>query len=61
MWGSGAVPDAASVTFIRQVHREFYEGAPDGLLRIEHPQGEYLMAPGEFRSESKDEVVVGRH
>lgn len=61
MWAAGALPDAASVTFIRQVHREFYEGAPERLLRIEHVQGDYLMAPGEFRSEAKHEVVVGRH
>ncbi len=60
-FASGTLPNAASVAFIRQVHRDFYDGAPEALLRIEHPQGDYLMTPGEFRSEAKHEVVVGRH
>lgn len=61
MWALKKLPDAASTPFICQVHREFYEGVPERLLRTEHPGGPLLMVPGEFRSDVSHEVVVGRH
>ncbi len=59
--GAGSLPDAASIPFIRQVHREFYREATHELLQIDHPSGTYQMVPGEFRHEPQHEVVVGRH
>jgi hypothetical protein len=46
---------------VRWMHREFYRDAPASLLTIDHPSGPYLMVPGEFRSEPRHEVTVGRH
>jgi Fic family protein len=57
----GALPDPASSDFARWVHREFYRDLPEALLRIDHPSGVYVMVPGEFRSEPKHDVTVGRH
>jgi Fic family protein len=59
--GNGALPNPASVEFIRWIHREFYRDAPESLLLIDHPTGAYQMVPGQFRSHAKHEVTVGRH
>jgi Fic family protein len=58
----GELDEPASIDFIRWLHRSFYEDAPESALRIERPNGShYQMTPGEFRSVSEHDVVVGRH
>ena len=58
---AGALPEPASVEFIRWMHREFYRDAPAAMLRIEGAGQSFPMGPGEFRSQPEHEVSVGRH
>ena len=57
----GALPDPASTTFIRHLHREFYRDAPDALLRVQGTKTSFVMTPGELRSQPGHDVTVGRH
>lgn len=59
------LPEPASMEFIRWLHREFYKGAPDELLRIKGKitgrDVEFSMYPGEWRSKPEHDNAVGRH
>jgi Fic family protein len=55
------LPEPASVSFIRWLHREFYHDAPKAMLRIGAPGREIQMRPGEWRSRPEEDVAVGRH
>lgn len=60
--GAGdALPEPASVEFIRWLHREFYRDAPSAMLRIKGAGREFTLAPGEWRSAPEHDVAVGRH
>jgi Fic family protein len=58
---TGDLPEPASVSFIRWLHRSFYEDAPEEMLLIEGQGRKLLMTPGEFRTAADHEVSVGRH
>jgi len=58
---TGTYGEPASRERVRWLHRAFYEGAPPSMLRITHAAGDYDMVPGEFRSEPRHDVMVGRH
>ena len=53
--------EPASIPFVCELHRSFYEGAPEHVLHIKRDQGAFAMVPGAFRSAKKHDVVVGRH
>ena len=54
----GALGDPSDPTFLRAVHRDFYDGATEEMLTIRHAgQGGRLM-PGEWRD---GEVEIGEH
>lgn len=53
--------EPASPDFIKWLHREFYRDAAEEMLRIRGANGEFIMAPGEWRSQSGHDVAVGRH
>ena len=55
------LPEPASRDFIRWLHREFYRGAPEALLRVESRHSRFRMAPGAWRSAPGHDVAVGRH
>ena len=57
----GTYGEPASIERIRWLHREFYAGASPQMLRVEHAGGDYELVPGEFRTEQRHEVSVGRH
>jgi Fic family protein len=57
----GDLPEPASASFIRWLHRSFYKDAPEAMLTIRGNDREVRMIPGEFRAESDHEVAVGRH
>ncbi len=57
----GILPDAASATFIRWLHKEFYAEVPPSMLEIEGAGRRFTMIPGVFRSRPDEEVSVGRH
>jgi Fic family protein len=61
----GKLPEPASIEFIRWLHREFYKGAPDEMLRIKGritgKEVEFSMYPGEWRSKPEHDNAVGRH
>jgi Fic family protein len=61
MAAEGRLPEAASVDFIRWLHREFYRDAPDAMLRIRGAGRDFTMRPGEWRSGAEHDVAVGRH
>lgn len=58
---AGELPEPASAEFIRWLHREFYEDAPEAMLRIEGAGRVLHMTPGEFRTRPEEDVAVGRH
>jgi Fic family protein len=58
---TGGLPEPASASFIRWLHRSFYQDAPEAMLLIEGQGRKVLMTPGEFRAASDHEVSVGRH
>ena len=56
------LPSPTSIDFIQWIHRAFYEEMPDEFRFIEKPDGSTAeIAPGEFRTISDHDVVVGRH
>jgi Fic family protein len=61
MYARDELGEPASRDFVRSIHRTFYEGAPASMLRIERGAATLDLTPGEFRSERKHDVMVGRH
>jgi Fic family protein len=57
----GTLPEPASVDFIRFLHRAFFEGAAEEMLRIEGAGRAFAMVPGEWRSHPEHDNSVGRH
>lgn len=57
----GKLSDPTSSAFIRWLHKEFYEGAPEAMLHIKGRDREFVMEPGEWRSRPEHDVAVGRH
>jgi Fic family protein len=61
MGNEGGLPPPASREFLRWLHREFYLDAPEAMLVIKGPQRQFRMTPGEWRTDTEHDVVVGRH
>ncbi len=57
----GTLPEPASTAFIQDLHREFYRDAPEAMLRLKGRDGDFVMAPGEWRASTAQDVSVGRH
>ncbi|WP_342364210.1 Fic family protein [Terrarubrum flagellatum] len=57
----GRLPEPASAEFIRRLHREFYRDAPEEFLHLRGAERDFVMQPGEWRSQEKHDVAVGRH
>lgn len=55
------LPEPASVDFVCWLHREFYSGASEEMLRVKGNNHEYIMTPGELRSQPEHDNAVGRH
>jgi Fic family protein len=55
-FGEPAAPD-----FLRWLHREFYKDATEDMLRIRGAGREFMMVPGEWRSQPEHDIAVGRH
>lgn len=55
------LPEPASTDFIQRLHREFYQNAPDEMLRIRGKDRELVMEPGAWRSRPEHDADVGRH
>jgi len=60
-YNKGELREPARREFVRWLHEQFYADAPEGTLRIKTSQGEFSMAPGQFRSGPEHDNVVGRH
>ena len=60
-YAADALPEPASIEFIRHLHREFYRDAPATMLRIDGDARSDLMKAGEMRSRREHDNVVGRH
>ncbi|MEK6397637.1 MAG: Fic family protein [Terriglobus sp.] len=58
---AGTLPAATSADFLKWVHREFYRGASEKMLRMEGGGREFVMQPGEWRSRPEHDNAVGRH
>ena len=61
LFADGAPPDPVSADFLRALHRDFYKGAPEAMLRIRSDHHAFVMEPGRFRNSPEEEVQVGRH
>ena len=57
----GTLGDPASRDFILGLHRDFYAEVPEAFRLIEGKGFSFMMAPGVFRHEAKQDVEVGRH
>ena len=60
-FAAGEVMEPASTDFILHLHREFYRGASEDMLRVRGPHGTFTMEPGRFRTLPSQDVSVGRH
>jgi Fic family protein len=60
-YAEGTLPEPASVDFIRDLHRAFYEEAPEAMLWIGEEDRRFRMEPGAFRTAALHDVAVGRH
>lgn len=58
---SGELGDPASEDFILDLHRDFYSEMPDAFRLIEGNDRSFMMEPGAFRYEPRQDVEVGRH
>jgi Fic family protein len=61
LFAQGQLPDPVSSDFIKDLHRWFYEGAPEAMLLIEADLHAFVMEPGRFRDKPEENVQVGRH
>ena len=61
MASKNELPEPASRDFIKWLHREFYRGAPEAMLRIQGKDREFVMEPGAWRSKPEHDVAAGRH
>ena len=57
----GNLPEAFSISFIRELHERFYEEMPEEFRFMEHAEERIEIAPGAFRDRSSVPVAVGRH
>ncbi|MFP5240107.1 MAG: Fic family protein [Acidobacteriota bacterium] len=57
----GELPEPASTEFLRWLHREFYQDAPEEMLIAEGAGRKLRVVPGEMRKTTEEEVSVGRH
>lgn len=55
------LPEPASIAFIQDLHRRFYEDFAPAALTIHHGKHVFQMVPGEFRTDHAHDVIVGRH
>jgi Fic family protein len=61
LFANGRLPDPTSSDFILYLHREFYQDAPESMLRIKGAGREFVMEPGKWRSLPEHDVAVGQH
>jgi Fic family protein len=55
------LPEPASVDFVLWLHKQFYQDAPEAMLRISGAGRNFRMTPGAWRSEPEHDVAIGRH
>jgi Fic family protein len=60
-YAAGLLPEPASVNFLRELHRAFYQEAPEAMLLIKAADHHFRMEPGAFRTQAEQDVAVGRH
>jgi len=60
-YAAGLLPEPASVDFLRELHRAFYQEAPEAMLLIKATDHHFRMEPGAFRTQAEQDVAVGRH
>ena len=58
---AGQLPEPASEAFVRWLHGEFYRHTTESMLRISGAGRDFVMTPGEWRSQQEHDVAVGRH
>lgn len=57
----GDLADPAAPDFLRQLHRNFYDGASLEMLTIRAGDRHFVMTPGEWRQGPEQDVEIGRH
>lgn len=61
VFAKSELPDPVKPDFLRDLHRRFYEAAPEAMLVIKADHHEFIMEPGRFRNRAEEDVQVGRH
>ena len=59
-YAEGTLPESASADFLRWLHREFNDEAPEAMLWVEGAGHRFRMGPGEFRTSQEQDVRVDR-
>jgi Fic family protein len=54
-------PEPANGHYIKWMHREFYRGASENMLRIGGADRSFQMTQGQWRSSPEQDVAVGLH
>jgi Fic family protein len=60
-FATGRLPEPASIAFVQDLHRRFYDGAPPATLTMKNGERVFPMVPGLFRTDDAHDVFVGRH
>lgn len=58
---AGQLEEPASVAFIQELHRRFYDHATPSMLLIQGNGRSFQMSPGALRANPGEDVSVGRH
>jgi Fic family protein len=61
MAADGKLQEPASADYILWLHKQFYQDAPEAMLRIRGASRDFRMTPGAWRSEPEHDVAIGRH
>ena len=61
MAAAGRLPEPASESFLRQLHRDFYRDAPAEMLTMRSGDRRLTIVAGEWRSAPEHDNAVGRH
>ena len=61
IYARGTLPEPASVGLLCDLHRRFYDGASEEMLRIGEGKRAFQMTPGVFREHPHQDNLVGRH
>jgi Fic family protein len=58
---TGSLQEPSSEDYVLWIHRAFYEGASENMLRVGRGATAIIMTPGKWRIQKQEDVAVGQH